>query len=88
MLTSFAFSNLQLLRSFSQENPTEWRILFTEALKEQKIRRFVESSPEALKEQKIRKWKHFRYTKLYLIYHNKLYIYDRTHYDHVHTKIC
>ena len=28
MFTSFTFSNLQLLRSFSQENPTEGRILF------------------------------------------------------------
>jgi hypothetical protein len=44
------------------------RIFLTEAPKEMKIRRFVESSPEAPKEMKIRKCEqseHFRYIKLY-----------------------
>ncbi len=51
-----------------EQNPPFGRIFLTEAQKELKIRRFIESSPEASKKLKIRKCEpseHFRYIKLY-----------------------
>ncbi|KAF5424815.1 hypothetical protein C5S42_12230 [Candidatus Methanomarinus sp.] len=77
------FFSIKLYTSRKNKILAKSRILLTEALKELKIRRFVESSPEALKELKIRRFvesspgalkepKHFRYIKLYLIYYKNV----------------